>query len=63
MYFNDYLLLHKIFYLKSLSRDHWKGEVSADEWVPVFPVFLLAIGIMKKNVVFIKRPILAGTHS
>ncbi len=63
MYFNDYLLLHKIFYLKSLSRDHWKGEVSADEWVPVFPVFLLAIGIMKKSLSLKKKPILAGTDS
>jgi len=31
------------------TREHWTGEVSADEWVPVFPVFLLAVGIMKKT--------------
>ncbi len=30
------------------ARDPWTGEVSADKWVPVFPVFLLAVGIMKK---------------
>ncbi len=31
-------------------REHWTGEVSADERVPVFPVFLLADGIMKKKI-------------
>jgi len=31
-----------------LTREHWTGEVSADKQVPVFPVILLAIGILKK---------------
>jgi hypothetical protein len=36
------------------------GEVLAEELVPVFPVFIIAVGIM----IFLeKRPILAGTHS
>jgi len=25
--------------LYGYRREHWKGEVSADEWVPVFPGF------------------------
>jgi len=36
------------------TREHWTGEVSADEWVSVFPVVLLADDIMKKKFVFIK---------
>jgi hypothetical protein len=35
------------------------GEVSADKWVPIFPVScLLAIGIMKFFFVFIKMQVL-----
>jgi len=36
------------------TREHWTGEVSADEWLPVFPVFNWPLVLWKKYFVFIK---------
>jgi len=44
------------------DREHWTGEVLADEWLPVF-LFLIGHWYYEKKIVFIKWPILAGTHS
>ncbi len=35
-------------------REHWRGEVSADKWVPVFPVFNWSLVLWKKYFVFLK---------
>jgi len=37
------------------NREHWTGEVSADERVPVFPVFNWPLVLWKKYFVLIKR--------
>ncbi len=50
------------FVLVTLFREHWTGEVSADEWVPIFPVYNWPL-VLWKNILFWKKwPILAGTH-
>jgi len=36
------------------TREHWTGEVSADEWVPVFPVFNWPLVLRKKYFVYLK---------
>jgi len=36
------------------TREHWTGEVSADKWVPVFPVFNRPLVLWNKYFVFIK---------
>jgi len=38
----------------TVCREHWTGEVSADEWVPVFPVFNWPLVLWKKYFVLIK---------
>jgi len=42
------------FDFKTMTREHWKGEMSADEWVPVFPVFNWPLVLWKKYFVIIK---------
>jgi len=36
------------------AREHWTGEVLADEWVPIFPVLNRPLVLWKKYFVFIK---------
>jgi len=42
---NSYAIVGCIYVLMwvfvCLAREHWTGEVSAEKWVPVFPVFLI----------------------
>jgi len=52
--FKDKNLHAMIIFLKVPTREHWTGEVSADEWVPVFPVFNWPLVLWKKYFVFIK---------
>jgi hypothetical protein len=43
------------FDVNRLEKGHWTGEVLADKWVPVFPVFNRPLVLWKKYFVFMKR--------
>jgi len=49
-----YLVWYSSIVFSDCCREHWIGEVSADKWVPNFPVFIWPLVLWKNYFVFIK---------
>jgi len=62
-YYNCYWLQFQMIWTNLLTREHWTGEVLADKWVPVFPLYNWPFMYYEENILFLqKQPILTGTH-
>ena len=51
-----------MFQVVSFYREHWKGEVLAYKWIPVFPVFNWLLVLWKKYLV-LKEPTSSSRYS